>query len=82
MRIARVIDIYNREVLAALQTDGRMLRVEGDMLVDTPKITDEVVEAQRWLPPVEPRVIICIGLNYRRHARWCWLDTKSQTAAS
>ena len=68
MRIARVIDINDCEVLAALQTDGRMLRVEGDMLVDTPKITNEVVEVQRWLPPVEPEVIICIGLNYRKHA--------------
>ena len=57
VRIARIVDTNNREMLTALQTDGRMLRIEGDpLLVETPKITNEVVEVQRWLPPVEPEV--------------------------
>jgi 2-keto-4-pentenoate hydratase/2-oxohepta-3-ene-1,7-dioic acid hydratase in catechol pathway len=68
VKIARIIDTNGSEVLTALQSDGRMLRIEGNVLVDTLKVTDEVVEVQRWLPPVEPRVIICIGLNYRKHA--------------
>lgn len=68
MKIARVVDIANRTLVVTQQSDGRLLRLEGEPMVGTARITDEVVEERQWLPPVDPRAIICIGLNYRKHA--------------
>jgi 2-keto-4-pentenoate hydratase/2-oxohepta-3-ene-1,7-dioic acid hydratase in catechol pathway len=47
--------------------DGRVTRLTGDVfgkLIDT----GENVVVARLLAPIEPRDIICIGLNYRKHA--------------
>lgn len=53
--------------LARRHDDGRLTRVEGDLYNS---FTDTGVEVQsgKLLSPVEPRDIICIGLNYRKHA--------------
>jgi len=68
VKIARFVDAAGRTVYAARQDDGRFLRIETEAIEDVPKVTDEAVEPARWLPPVEPRAILCIGLNYRGHA--------------
>lgn len=47
--------------------DGRITRVEGDPFT-TYRDTGETAEAAALLSPLEPRDIICIGLNYRKHA--------------
>lgn len=50
-----------------LHEDGTTTRVTGDLfgtLVDTGEAADVV----KLLAPLEPRDIICIGLNYRKHA--------------
>ena len=57
-----------RVVWVAEAGDGRLHRLEGDPLTGPVEQTDEVVEPVGWLPPVEPRAIICIGLNYGKHA--------------
>jgi 2-keto-4-pentenoate hydratase/2-oxohepta-3-ene-1,7-dioic acid hydratase in catechol pathway len=48
-------------------SDGRITRLEGELfggLADT----GEPASVSKWLAPLEPRDIICIGLNYRKHA--------------
>ncbi|HIJ65083.1 MAG TPA: fumarylacetoacetate hydrolase family protein, partial [Candidatus Hydrogenedentes bacterium] len=68
MRIARVIDRDDRTTWAVEQKDGQLLRIEGDPLSPGARLTDKLVAPQRWLPPIEPSAIFCIGLNYRKHA--------------
>lgn len=41
--------------------------VEGDLLGEK-RVTDRVVPVDRLLSPLVPTDILCIGLNYRRHA--------------
>lgn len=67
MRIARIKDTQQR-ILFAAEQGGALLRLEGDPLRGEVRLTDEVVTAEEWLPPVVPAAILCIGLNYRKHA--------------
>ncbi len=68
MRLVRILDKNDQVVYAVEQTDGRLLKLEGDISGGESQITDEAVEPSRWLPPLDPTAILCIGLNYRRHA--------------
>ncbi len=68
MKIACIVDENNQTLFAAQQADGTLLRVEGDPLGGSPIITGDVVTPRQWLPPVAPRAIFAIGLNYRAHA--------------
>jgi len=68
MKIARVVDAVGNVVWASQEEDGRLLRVEGDPLAGPLTVVQEEVTPARWLPPIEPRAILCIGLNYRKHA--------------
>jgi 2-keto-4-pentenoate hydratase/2-oxohepta-3-ene-1,7-dioic acid hydratase in catechol pathway len=47
--------------------DGSITRIEGDLFG---RFTDthQPVQVAKQLAPIEPRDIICIGLNYRKHA--------------
>ena len=47
--------------------EGSARLVEGTIF-GTFRVTDRVVRIGKLLAPVEPRTILCIGLNYRRHA--------------
>lgn len=47
--------------------DGPIRRIDGDIFGQI-KLTDEEADVSRLLAPVDPRSIIGIGLNYRRHA--------------
>ena len=47
--------------------DGRVTRIEGDLLTSFTD-TGEAADVAKILAPIEPRDIICIGLNYRKHA--------------
>ncbi|MCK4628866.1 MAG: fumarylacetoacetate hydrolase family protein [Sedimentisphaerales bacterium] len=69
MKIARVVDSENKIIYAAEQADGRLLRVETDGPLQFGKTTQEEVAVSRWLPPIEPRTIICIGANYAGHIK-------------
>lgn len=68
MRIARVETESHGVVWALQRPDGRMVRAQGDPLQGTLSATDETVTAKRWLPPVEPVMLFCIGRNYAAHA--------------
>ncbi|HEY9248370.1 MAG TPA: fumarylacetoacetate hydrolase family protein [Rariglobus sp.] len=53
---------------AALQPDGSALEVIGDPLAATHRVTDRSVALGQPLAPVVPAAIVCIGLNYAKHA--------------
>ncbi len=67
MKIIRCQDHKGNIVLAAQQFDGSALRLAGGIF-DSPKVTSEKVEVAKLLAPIQPGSIICVGLNYRKHA--------------
>ena len=67
MKLIRFRDKSGQTHLGCLHSHDRVTRVEGDLL-GTHTDTGIQVEPTEILSPIEPRDIICIGLNYRRHA--------------
>lgn len=67
MRIIRYQDPDGGIHHAAEQADGSALRIEGCIYGDF-TVTSESAHVAKLLAPVEPRAILCIGLNYRKHA--------------
>lgn len=67
MKIVRFQDASGRKVQAAQQPDGSYRRVEGS-LADGFRLTGETVRQAKWLAPVEPSCIWCVGQNYKAHA--------------
>ncbi|MEO8212612.1 MAG: fumarylacetoacetate hydrolase family protein [Myxococcales bacterium] len=54
---------YGRE-----NADGTASRIQGDLL-GSYSVTADAADVARLLAPVAPSQILCIGLNYRRHAQ-------------
>ena len=52
---------------AALQPDGSALEITGDVFGDH-QFTDTVIQPGKLLAPIQPTQILCIGLNYAKHA--------------
>lgn len=67
MKIIRYLDRSGNVHCGSLEMDGSVLRLEGD-IYNEPRVTSEKAEISRLLAPIEPTSIICIGLNYRKHA--------------
>lgn len=67
MRIVRYLDAGGRASLGAQHADGSVTRVDGD-LYGKRTDTGEKVQATKLLAPIVPVNLLCIGLNYRRHA--------------
>jgi 2-keto-4-pentenoate hydratase/2-oxohepta-3-ene-1,7-dioic acid hydratase in catechol pathway len=69
MKIIRYRDPEGRvrHAGAALGDGDRYRVLEGDPL-GSPRPTDEPARVAKLLAPVVPTQILCIGLNYRRHA--------------
>ncbi|MEI7685204.1 MAG: fumarylacetoacetate hydrolase family protein [Planctomycetota bacterium] len=67
MRIVRYLDVQGRTQWGAQQADGGVTRVDGDIFG---AFADSGAQAQisKLLAPIVPGNILCIGLNYRRHA--------------
>ncbi len=72
MKLIRHLDGSGTKAYARLHDNGSYTRIEGCPFGEH-KDTGEKVEPGKILAPVEPRDILCIGLNYRRHAE----ETKS-----
>jgi 2-keto-4-pentenoate hydratase/2-oxohepta-3-ene-1,7-dioic acid hydratase in catechol pathway len=68
MKIARIETEGGDVTLAVRDSAGRLLRAEGDLLAGNVSVTTEEVTPKRWLAPVEPRALLCIGRNYAAHA--------------
>ena len=67
MKIIRCQDRKGNIVYAAQQPDGSALKLAGGNYYSL-KVTSESVDVAKLLAPIEPISIICIGLNYRKHA--------------
>lgn len=67
MKIIRYLDQSGCESYAALNANGQPLRLNGTLFGGLVP-TDEPVEVIKWLAPLIPQSILCIGLNYRQHA--------------
>src|SRR6188474_2843386 len=58
MKRARVI--YRGAVCGATPSNDRLLLDDGRLVAE---------DAVTWLPPIEPRTVFAVGLNYADHAR-------------
>ncbi len=67
MKIVRYVAPSGGSAFAELLPGDRYARLDGNPLSGF-QPTGEVVEIGKLLAPVEPRAILCIGLNYRQHA--------------
>ena len=66
MKIIRFLSA-GREQFGRLHDDGHATLLEGDLFQD-PRDTGRTVAVEKLLAPLEPRDILCVGLNYRKHA--------------
>ncbi|MFP4500205.1 MAG: fumarylacetoacetate hydrolase family protein [Candidatus Hydrogenedentota bacterium] len=69
MRIARIAMQDESVTLAVQQPGGALVRAAGNILEQKVLVTDEPVVPKRWLPPLDPAAILCIGRNYAEHAK-------------
>jgi 2-keto-4-pentenoate hydratase/2-oxohepta-3-ene-1,7-dioic acid hydratase in catechol pathway len=67
MKIIRCEDREGNIVHALQSPDGSALKLAGDIYTSL-QPTSEKVEIRKLLAPIQPSSIICIGLNYRKHA--------------
>jgi 2-keto-4-pentenoate hydratase/2-oxohepta-3-ene-1,7-dioic acid hydratase in catechol pathway len=67
MKILRYLDSQGQTHYASLGTDATAKKIEGDLFGDWTQ-TDQRADVQKVLAPISPRDIMCIGLNYRKHA--------------
>src|SRR5262245_10305173 len=67
MKIIRYQDSRGNVGHALSQADGIALKLAGNIF-DSPSITTERADVAKLLAPIEPAAIVCIGLNYRKHA--------------
>ena len=67
MKIVRFQDLKG-DVHYGERVDERSARLIEGTIFGTFRVTGRVARIGKLLAPVEPRTILCIGLNYRRHA--------------
>ncbi len=67
MKIIRFIDGNGAEGMAALKNDGSAERLTGSPASGYVR-TGAKADVVKLLAPVVPTAVLCIGLNYRRHA--------------
>jgi len=67
MKIIRYLNSQNQIGYAAQSEEGAAQRISGDIFGRF-SVTGEPAGVTKILAPVVPAAILCIGLNYRRHA--------------
>ncbi|MBN2021170.1 MAG: fumarylacetoacetate hydrolase family protein [Pirellulales bacterium] len=67
MKIIRYLDSTQQTKYAALEPDGSAREIAGDVLGEF-SVTAKPADVVKRLAPVPPTNLLCIGLNYRRHA--------------
>lgn len=67
MKIIRYLDSHDTIHYGAEQPDGSALRIDGD-IYGPHTVSTETADVRKLLAPIVPSQILCIGLNYRRHA--------------
>jgi 2-keto-4-pentenoate hydratase/2-oxohepta-3-ene-1,7-dioic acid hydratase in catechol pathway len=68
MKIIRYQDWRGETGHAAQLPDGTAVELAGDVY-HSPSLTSKKADVVKLLAPIQPTSIICIGLNYRRHAQ-------------
>ncbi len=68
MKIIRYQDSKNVTKYGAQQPDGSAFEIQGDLYSET-KITNVRADVKQLLAPIVPTAFMCIGLNYRQHAK-------------
>jgi len=68
MRIIRYLAQEGDIRFAAEQPSGHCFDIRGDIFRDF-EVTDRESNMVKLLAPIDPPVILCIGLNYRKHAQ-------------
>lgn len=67
MKIVRYLSRTNRIEYGELQPDGQVFRITGD-LFNRFEVTPDVADLKKLMAPIQPTNILCLGLNYRKHA--------------
>lgn len=67
MRILRCLTEDGQVVFATEQPDGRTVLLRGNLYGQL-EATSTPIRPAQYLCPLDPKMIWCIGLNYRRHA--------------
>ena len=67
MKIVRFLDDAGAERVGESVTESTARVIEGSLFGEW-SVTDEVATISKLLAPVEPSNVLCIGLNYRKHA--------------
>ncbi|MBX3423698.1 MAG: fumarylacetoacetate hydrolase family protein [Pirellulaceae bacterium] len=67
MKIIRFRSSSGETQYGQLHPDGRVSRLAGELLGGLTD-TGQTLQVEKLLAPLQPPDIICIGLNYRRHA--------------
>ncbi len=67
MKFVRYQDSSGTTSFGRRHDNGTITRVEGDIL-ESYNDTGEIVTPAKLLAPIQPCDILCIGLNYRKHA--------------
>jgi 2-keto-4-pentenoate hydratase/2-oxohepta-3-ene-1,7-dioic acid hydratase in catechol pathway len=67
MRLVRFVDSSERIQLGRQHDDGTVTRIDGHIFGPLSD-TGESASVKKLLAPLQPPAVLCIGLNYRRHA--------------
>jgi 2-keto-4-pentenoate hydratase/2-oxohepta-3-ene-1,7-dioic acid hydratase in catechol pathway len=67
MQLIRFQDTAGQIGHGVRRDDGSIRRIHGD-LFGSWQTSNEPVQIRKLLAPIQPTAILCIGLNYRRHA--------------
>jgi 2-keto-4-pentenoate hydratase/2-oxohepta-3-ene-1,7-dioic acid hydratase in catechol pathway len=68
MNIFRYTDPTGAARYGVIQSDGTRVELEGDPFTGNPTPTARAADVRKLLPPIAPTNILCIGLNYQKHA--------------
>ena len=70
MHLFRYVDSAGVIHIGQVHPDGSRERLEGEGWIGSPALrpSGEAAAVARLLAPLDPRAILCIGVNYRRHA--------------
>ena len=67
MKIIRFLDEQGESRHGAQHDDGSVTRIDGCIFGEY-NDTGEATPVTKLLAPLEPAAVLCIGLNYRKHA--------------
>ena len=68
MQIIRYLDSKQQVKYASLQANGTAREISGDIF-GAFSVTEKTATVTKRLAPVAPTDLLCIGLNYRQHAK-------------